>query len=262
MEKRIFRSLSAAGACALLLAAPRPARAFAFQPSVVEFTLADGQLSKTFTAENTGDAKVAVQISARARETDLDGKETLPPTDHFSVFPKQLILGPNESKTIRVTYTGPKTIAKEAPYRIVAEQLPVDLKSVQAGAGTNLKFLIKYQTSAYVVPARARAKIVVESVRAVGEKTNDRRLELVFRNDGGAHRILNRAKIVLRDSKNPRNQLPLPADGLKELETVNVLAGEKRRVLLPWPAGASKTPGTTPGTASGTAFDAASIDLD
>lgn len=239
------------GAAGLITAfgAPAVASAFAFQPSVMEFTLADQQLSKTFTAANTGDTKVAVQVSAHARSTDIEGKETLPATDHFSIFPKQLILGPNESKTVRVTYTGPKPLAKETAYRIVAEQLPVDLKAVKA-AGTNLKFLIKYQTSVYVVPARARAKIIVESAKTIADTSTGQQLELVFRNDGDAHKVLTGAKVILRDSKNPKTQIPLAAASAKTLETVNVLAGEKRRVLLPWPGGAPTE-----------AFDTASIEF-
>ncbi|MCM2282383.1 MAG: fimbria/pilus periplasmic chaperone [Bdellovibrionaceae bacterium] len=237
-------------AIASSILAPRLAHAFAFQPSVTEFTLADSQLSKTFTVDNTNDSKVAVQISAHARIAAEDGQEELPKTDHFSIFPKQLILGPGESKTVRVTYTGPKTISKEAAYRIVAEQLPVDLKSMEPTAGTKLKFLIKYQTSAYVVPPRAKAKLVVESVRSVLSEKKEKQLELVFRNDGDAHRILTGARVHLTSSKAAHKPFPITGEFAKPLDTVNILAGAKRRVLLPWPAGASE------------AVDAASIELD
>lgn len=262
---------------------PRFAYAFSFQPSVVEFTLADAQLSKIFTVDNTGSTKVGVQISAHSRIQDENGKENLPATAHFSIFPKQLILAPGESKTVRVTYVGPKSVAKEAAYRVIAEQLPLDLKAMEPAQGTRLKFLIKYQTSVYVVPAGAKSKIVIESARAVVEKPsdrkpkdktidakkladkktddkkpNDKKLELVFRNDGDAHRILSGAKVVLRSSKQEKVSFPLPGDLNKQLETVNVLAGTKRRVLLPWPADIPKAVHE----ASSASFDAASIEFD
>lgn len=236
-------------AVTIALGAPRAAHAFAFQPSVVEFTLADAQLSKTFTVDNTNSSKIAVQIGAHARILDEEGQEQLPTSDHFSVFPKQMILAPGESKVVRVTYVGPKDLVKEAAYRIIAEQMPVDLKSAEAAAGTNLKFLIKYQTSVYVVPARAKAKVLVEATRSVTVDKKGKQLELVLRNDGDAHRILTGARVTLHDKTHGKS-LPLPAAMTKELETVNILAGGKRRIRLPWPSEANED------------FTAASVEFD
>ncbi len=245
MCKNLFFQLLAVFLFAFFVV-PSAAFAFTFGPSQLELSPNESQPTRTFTAENPGDQRIAIQLSVHSRFVNEDGEEQLPATSDFTIFPHQLILKPKESRVVRITYVGPKKLIREVAYRVVAEQMPVDLKAKEIQAGARLKFLIKYQTSVYVRPEGAKPQLKVESVRALEKEGKDRELELVVMNDGLAHKIL--AGAVLRmvatpqsndtsTPSSPSSSTPRVLSGatVKPLETVNVLAGSRRRILLPWP---------------------------
>ncbi len=209
--------------------------AFTFGPSQLEMSPSETQPSRTYSAENPGDRRIAIQLSVHARVVDEEGAEQLPATTDFTIFPQQLILKPKESRVVRITYVGPKKVGREVAYRVVAEQMPVDLKEKDIQSGARLKFLIKYQTSVYVRPDGAKPQLKVESVRAIEKTGKDRELELMIVNDGMAHKML--AGATLRLTAEPAGGAPKTLSGTstKPLETINILAGARRRVVLPWP---------------------------
>src|ERR1700682_5581388 len=105
-----------------------PAFAFKISPFNADMAPAGPRARLDYLLENESSEPTAVQIGVVRREQAEDGTETLSPADdQFLIFPAQLILLPKVTRTVRVQWLGPVTPQKELSYRIVAEQLPVEL---------------------------------------------------------------------------------------------------------------------------------------
>jgi fimbrial chaperone protein len=134
---------------------------------------------------------------------------------------------------VRVKWLGTPKPEKELAYRILAEELPVNLeKEKQTGARINM--LIRYLGSVYIVPKGAKADVVLESATAQTDAAGKRQIELIFNNRGTAHSLLRdlRLKIQVGDKT-----VELGPEALKNVAGENLLAGQKRRFVLPWPEG-------------------------
>lgn len=210
---------------------------FRLDPPSREFSPSGGRATQSFDIISTGDQPVAVQIQITKRVVALDGTETNPIEENdFLVYPPQIVVEPGKQQTIKVTWLGDPNPAKELSYRLIAEQVPVNLTEVtttQQGKTANVKILFKYGGTIYITPNNAAPRLVIES--AIPQKTKDGKDELVLtiENQGTAHQLLRGARIVLTPSQG--QAIKLTKDQLKEIETQNVLAGNKRQFVLPWP---------------------------
>lgn len=227
-----------------VLAQGRRAQAFTFSPIVSEFTPSGAGATRTFTVENKGADRIPVQISAHTRQIGEDGREALAPTEHFKIFPEQFTLAPQQTRAVRITYRGPANLASEAAYRFIAEQLPIDLqKAADAPADAGkIKFLLRYEGSVYVQPPKVRPEVKAEASLASSPKTRERELELLLRNEGTAHQLLNGARLTLVSAAGAASaagsngaSVTLEGPTLKVFEKQNLLAGARRRFKLPWP---------------------------
>ena len=200
----------------------------------MDFEPAGRGANRNFRIENPTDEPVAVQISILKRSMDIDGNETYVPADSdFTVYPPQTVLRPKQSQTIRVMWLGKVKPAKELNYRILAEQLPVNLsKETKPGAKVNI--MLRYLGTIYIVPKGAKSRLVLDSVTQ--EKTTDNKTNLVItlQNQGTAHALLKDLKLQLTaDDKT----IELPAEALKGIAAENVLSQQKRRFIIPCPEG-------------------------
>ncbi|MBI5387102.1 MAG: molecular chaperone [Verrucomicrobia bacterium] len=228
------------GALAGLSLAALPARAFVLVPITMDFDPAGKGANRAFRVENDSDASVAVQISMLTRRVDLHGKETNAPAEQdFVVYPPQIALGPKQSQTIRVGYVGPAALAAEQTYRILAEQLPVAL-SKQQPTGARVNLMIRYLGSVYVVPKGAQPEVVLESVTAEKDAAGKKTLAVRLHNRGNAHTLLDQAKLHL--TVNGKSPVVLQGEALKGLIGENILGGNQRRFVVPWPEGLADGP--------------------
>jgi fimbrial chaperone protein len=191
--------------------------------------------SQVFRVVNEGEETVAIQLSTWRRSLDRDGVETRADAEEeFSIFPPQIVLGPKETRSVRVQWLGSAVPPQELAYRLVAEQLPVNLdKTAQRGA--RMRLLIKYEGALYVVPAGAKPDVRLLAARQVRANDGKRALELVFANRGTKHALLQEMAIDLADAAGKRVQLDL--DSLEGIAGENLLAGSERRFLVSWPQG-------------------------
>ena len=145
-----------------------------------------------------------MQISVVRREQAEDGTETLPEADDaFLVFPAQLILLPKEKRTVRVQWLGPVKPEKELAYRLVAEQLPVDLG--RAGDTENsLRLLVRYQTAIYIVPSGIRSNVprdlVVQRAEPSRDQNGQQTMDVYVANYGLAHVQIRNAQLTAKSS--------------------------------------------------------------
>lgn len=226
--------LLAALALVLALVTSAPAQAFRFTPIVQDFHPTGREAVKNFTVTNTTPERIAVEIKMAKRAIGPDGHETLTPEDRdFVVFPAQVALEPGKSQAVQVRWVGEPDPKAELAYRIIAEQLPVELDKARQDIAS-IRLLIKYEGSVYIVPKGVKADVRLDGLRRVEGKDGKAQLEVSLSNKGTAHGILRLPRLTVTDAQG--GQAAIAGDDAKDLDNINILAGSTRRVLLPWPA--------------------------
>ncbi len=225
---------------ALMLAlAPLPAAAFRLIPIEMELQPSGRGATQIFRIENDGKEPVAVEVKVMARAMGMEGEDVLTEdTDNFVVFPEQIILQPNENQSIRVQWVGTPTPDRELSFRLIAEQLPIDIGK-PAPQGGQVRLLVKYVASLYIVPPTAAPKVSVVSAKPQ-DTPGGKALEVVLRNDGTARKVLRDATLAVQAGS---TSLTLAGqEQLAGLVGENLLGGTTRRFLVPWPAGLTAGP--------------------
>lgn len=198
---------------------------------VVQFSPAGKNATQTLLLENPGGERVAVEIEVFKRKADIDGKENRSEaTSDFTIFPEQLTLEPGQKRNLRVTWTGEPAPASELAFRMVASQLPVNLQrpTNREDVKVNLKFVLQYVASLYVTPNDAKPQIEVASAKLLKPGT----AEVVLKNKGGAHRVLENAHLKLVGEK---GEFVVPETVMQEVRAQNILASDSRRFTIAVP---------------------------
>ena len=220
----------------LLLFDASPAAAFRIVPFSATFTPSGSGASQTFRVDNDSDQPVAVQVSIQRREMDADGKEKLTDAeDEFGVFPAQLVLLAKQGQTVRVQWLGDPALKSERAYRIIAEQLPVPV-ALPPGSNAQISMIVRYEGTIYVSPPGLKPDLVVAGVEPT-TVSGAKMLAVTVQNRGTAHALLSELTLALR--ANDGTAVSLNDPQLHGMAGENVLAGNTRRFVLPWPAGLS-----------------------
>lgn len=227
--RRSARLALAALVGGILAVASAAASAFQVVPISQEFEPTGRGANQVFQVENDRDEPVTVTIDMARRIVDIDGRETHEATEDFTVFPTEIILQPKSSRVVRVQWIGEPAPASELSYRLIAEETPLNMKRETPGASVFLT--VRYIGSIYIVPKSARHKLVVASAGAAAGS----QLEIVLENQGNRHAIIDSPTLTVTGGGVTRT---VDAKALAEtLNGENILAGGKRRFVLPWPAG-------------------------
>jgi len=198
---------------------------------VVEFAPSGKNATQTVLLENTEKTRVALQLEVMKRKVDIDGKEDRSePASDFVLYPDQLTLEPGQRRNVRLTWTGNAAPSAEQAFRLVASQLPVTLArpTNRVDVKVNLKFILQYVASLYVIPDGAKPDIRVESAKI--KKAG--RAEIVLKNSGGAHRVLEKSNIKVHSKE---KEFAVPEAEMKELRSQNILGGSSRRIEVSVP---------------------------
>jgi fimbrial chaperone protein len=210
--------------------------AFQFTPISKDFDASGSGARQTFRVVNDTEKTIGVQIRALTREMDLYGVETLEDaSNYFYVYPKQVVVKPDSYQTIRVQWRGPARVEQELPYRIEAEQLPLDFEVVEGGA--NLNILLVYRGTMYIVPEDIYFDAKLVSVAPHTDAEGNKKLAIEMKNDGNTHQIMYQPKLQITSSSNGNttSKVTLEADKLSGFSGENLLAGTRRIFLVPWP---------------------------
>jgi fimbrial chaperone protein len=215
----------------LVALAPSPLRAFQLVPIVQDFDPTGRGATRIFRLENPQNREQTVTVRIVTRAIAPDGSETNEETEDFIAFPTEAIIPPGGVQIVRVQYIGNPSPERELAYRIIAESAPIAGQIAQA---SQVLIALRYVGSIYVVPRGAQARLALESATQTPGPDGTPRLEIVVANDGTAHGITAKAALRVRGGGVARE---LPKDAAAALESANILAGGRRRFLLPWPAG-------------------------
>ena len=211
-------------------------QAFNFEPITQDFTPEGKGSNQVFRAGNPGEEKIAVKISIRPRTIEQDGTEKQgAESGDFIIYPRRLILEPGESRSIRVKWTGDTAPAKELPFRIIAEQLPVAFSEKQAIEGAQITLTYRYEGNIYIVPPGAKAVLKINSIKRVADSEQEY-LQIETLNTGDRHTLLNGIEVKLKRDENDSNPIILKDEQLRGMAGENMLAGAARIFRIPVPA--------------------------
>jgi len=225
---RIALSATIAG----MVATVSPALAMQLTPIEMDFTTSGRGTTQTFRLENNTRDPVATEITIKSRKMSLQGDDVLADAeDDFTVFPAQLVLQPGQVQSVRVQWLG-KTVPKsELAYRLIAEQLPIDVGEA-ATQGGSVRLLVRYIASLYVVPSGASGRLIVKSAERVNTASGSR-LRVTLENQGSTRQIVRDAS--LRITGPAQSTVILKDQQLQGLIGENILAGHARQFDLAWP---------------------------
>ena len=216
----------------LILAAAAPALAFEMTPLELGLDPAGRKSAGSFRIVNIDARPIAVEVGVFTREMTDEGSDILRPADDdFIVYPPQMIVMPGQTQTLRVQYVGDPVDGVERAYRLIAEQLPIDLGDERDRDGGSITLLVRYVASLYVGPPSASPALrVIAAVPAPRE-----RMRVVLANEGTGHALL--TNLTLRVGGRE-----LSDDAIEGLLGENILAGVTRSFFIPWPEGVARQP--------------------
>lgn len=225
------RLTSLFGILALALSAAAPAVAFKMTPIVLYFKSAGRDAARAITLENPSNEPEAIELSVHAREMSLDGEDVLTPAeDDFIVTPSQIILMPGQQQTVRVQWLG-GSVEKERAFRLVAEQLPIDMSESDAQGG-RVRFLVRYVASLYVAPDNAAPAVAVADAE-IARTEAGKALAFTVENSGASHAALSDLALTVFTSADETPLLSLGAAEVGDVSGAIVLAEHARRFVIP-----------------------------
>ncbi len=229
--------------------------AYTFAPNLVTLRPVGSESSAFFRLNNKQMKAVAIEIVINECHKDIDGKiiQCKEAEEDFIVYPAQIVLMPGEEVGVQVRWIGEPDLTAERTYTIVSKQVPIPQKADEAssdsGARIKITVLINYEARIYVLPKGAKPEIVVESAipRAQSKYAGENpaaedasALEIICSNKGTAHKKMRAMSLILtpvdeRGKPIKNKAVTLTVNDVPGLNT-NLLAGGRRRFIIPWPA--------------------------
>lgn len=210
--------------------------ALALEPLTHVFGTTPAARVHTYRVTNTQDQPIAVRIRMTTRDQTPDGAEQREDAgNQWLVFPARLTLAPGQSQAVRVQYTGPSGTQREKAFRIIAEQLPIDMSGGEQRSGINVLF--RYEGSVYVRTGRFAPQVSLADAQRLHHE-GELRLLVRFENQGMTHAILGDLviRVELRNANNQKiDELVFEGEQLPILAGRNLLAGRALEQLLPLP---------------------------
>lgn len=229
MQKHTYQRIRSWVLTPLLLVATASTWALSFTPIEMDFTPSGRGSTQIYRIENTNAETAAVEISIKNRKMQINGEDQLSDADDdFNIFPAQVVLQPGQTQTVRVQYTGAANLTSEKAYRLIAEQLPIDIGQGPQNGG-RMRLLVKYVASVYIVPVGARPKLKLLETKLSTEE-GKAWLELLIHNEGSSRKILKDTQVQIAGQK-------LNGLELKGLEGENLLAQTQRWFRISAPQG-------------------------
>ena len=221
----------------IILSGISPALAFKLEPISRVFEPAGAGATQSYEVINDSAEQIAVELSMAERKISLEGQETTESADDdFLVYPSQIVLPPQGVQSVRVTWLGNPNPEKELAYRIIAEQLPINLNNPEESQAETtsgaIKVMFRYIGSVYIRPKNAESKVVLNGItHEKGTDGNDR-LVITFDNQGTRRAVLSELNLNLTSQG---SQLTLKPEQLEGVNNGVILAGNQRRFSMPWP---------------------------
>jgi len=215
----------------------RVSAAYQLAPISQVFAPAGANATQSFELVNNGTTRVALKVSFTTLERNVDYDET----NHdaaadFLAYPAQVILAPGKRQTVRVTWLGTQTPAHELTYRILVTEVAIESidRTAKPDAPTGkLRVFLDYHGTIFIRPARATPNISVDSAEVIVTTGHPDVLAITLGNGGGAVGLVKSCTVQIKAGG---GVFVLSPTVLQPLRNSRVLAGGKRRFLVPSPA--------------------------
>ena len=161
-----------------------------------------------------------------------NNKEKREATTTVQAYPTQFVLSPKETKSVRVRYMNKNLPNIEEVYRIVAQELDIDVgddkqEDTKGKIKAQIKMRFSYEGLLFIKQENAKEKLDIQSI----QNTNNT-VSIVIINNGNASAIPLVKKynfiVTLKDGK----EYPLIPEDLKGAEFRRVLAGKTNTFTL------------------------------
>lgn len=186
-----------------------------------------------FTLRNSVSYHVGMKVGVFERNPNLYGQEGLhKPADEklFEVYKPNVILYPKgdskgrDIKKVRVYYKGRGKLSIEKAYRVIAQQMPVDLDRTKKKK-SKMRFLAKFVGALYVTPSKAKPNLVLKNI-----KNNKGKLSFQVQNKGNRRDFMESVKITFtaKDKNKKSYKREFTKEILKGIYHHTILAGRTR----------------------------------
>ncbi|MEH2176694.1 fimbrial biogenesis chaperone [Nostoc sp.] len=226
--------------CLLIFLGVQPALAFKLLPMSRVFTPSGSGATQSYEIVNDANEPLAVEMSVVKRQMDIQGTESYSDADDdFLIYPPQILLKAGEKQTVRVTWVGDSKPTLELAYRLVAQQMPIELQLNQNNKTRTVgqvKVLMRYMGSVFIRPQNVQQKVVVDTVKLQKGNNGVNELAITLNNQGNARAILKKPSLHLTIQQQGTT-LDLNSEQLAAINNAVILAGNKRRFVITWPVG-------------------------
>ena len=181
----------------------------------------------TFRIRNDKAERIAVKVSVMTRSVSPEGaEENQAAGGLFAVYPMRVLVEPGASATVKVQWQGGAEVQAERPFRVVAEQVPINAGE----AGSGIRILFRYVASLYVGRPDYVPSLEVTASGATGEK-GEKGFLVEIRNVGTRHVVALGARLGLKDPEG--KAIGISSEELGALNGANYLPGQPRRLFIP-----------------------------
>ncbi|MFC3580047.1 fimbria/pilus periplasmic chaperone [Sphingomonas hylomeconis] len=235
MSKRIFLAMACTGLLTGGLGGS--ATAYDLKPMVIQIKASGAGSAATAIITNTHPVPIAIEIRAYKREQQSDGTERLTPEDSDIILtPPQMVIAPKASQSFKIQWVGDPKPYRELAYRIVTDQLPIQLSKTSRNDRTaDITMKYRYEMALYVQPEGMKPAADIVSVEPAAGPEGRRQLAVRVRSSGGMRAVLDKPVLQLRGADN--RPITLEGDAVKELIGLNILPGVERVVRIAAPDG-------------------------
>ena len=221
----------------LILMRVNPALAFQLRPMSQVFAPSGSGATRTYQIVNNQEKRIAVEVTVVERQMSLDGAETYQPAeDDFLIYPTQMILEPGAVQVVRVSWLGDPLPEQELAFRLVAEQLPINLVDPNQANPVQpvgqVQISLRYLGSLFVRPEGVQASVQLESAVAHTDSHGAPAIAITFANTGNGRASLRDLSVNLTVQG---QTVTLSPEQLKDMTGTTILPGSSRRYILAWP---------------------------
>ncbi|MBI9101558.1 MAG: molecular chaperone [Spirochaetales bacterium] len=200
---------------------------FTFEPISTNYTPSGPRSNQVFRISNNETSRIAVKISVTTRETDLEGNEVNNPADDlFMIYPSRTMLNPGETRSVRVKWLGEQDPDVEIPFRIIAEQIPVDFNPTERTEGGGIRLSYKYIGNIYILPVGGKPEVVIDSF-----ELNRDELTLMLDNQGTRHTVLANLSVTIVSNEGEKIY-SLTEEEVAPGSGINLLTGFPRKIIF------------------------------
>ncbi len=228
VHRRVFGQLSKLIFIAIAMYGP-VAVAQSVQPMVYQLETIGNNSSTNLTIENTKSSAITYEMLAVKVSHDEMGNETRTDAeDDFLIYPPQTLVAPGKKQIIKVKYVGDPELELSQTYRILVNELPIDLSG---GDNSGISVAINFSTLCNIVPTGSSAALEVTQLSEI----EDDKWSITIQNKGTRFSRLSETIVEVVSLSDPSKKKVFRNEYIGDLFNRNLVA-PKSKLKLEMPA--------------------------